>query len=52
MMAIEKCDKVVINPLFGSGLQYKHRVSFTQYWYSILHSLYVEWYLPLSIEID
>jgi len=26
-MAIEKCDKVVINPLFGSGLQYKHRVS-------------------------
>lgn len=26
MMAIEKCDKVVINSLFGSGLQYKHRV--------------------------
>jgi len=29
MMAIEKCDKVVINSLFGTGLQYKHRVSQT-----------------------
>ena len=26
MLAIEKCDQVVINPLFGSGLPYEPKV--------------------------
>ncbi|XP_013381091.1 krev interaction trapped protein 1 [Lingula anatina] len=35
MMAIEKCDIVVMNPLFGSGLPYKHKVdafAINRYW--------------------
>ena len=27
MLSIEKCDTVVMNPLFGSGLPYKPKVS-------------------------
>lgn len=28
MLFIEKCDKVVMNPLFGSGLPYKTKVNY------------------------
>ena len=31
MMAIEKCDQTIINPVFGSDLTYKAKVSLTDY---------------------
>ncbi|KAL3859728.1 hypothetical protein ACJMK2_009929 [Sinanodonta woodiana] len=35
LLSIEKCDKVVINPLFGSGISMKHKVNWSvqnPYW--------------------